>query len=98
MDVEPQLSGCLDQDGASLVAERLVHLDVAHSDVGVAWGAVVKRGLSLEGAVDELVEDDNVSRVDILSEGATGRGSKDVRAAFLFQGVDIGTVVDVGRR
>ena len=55
--------------------------------------AIVKSDFSLVGAVYELVQDDDVSRVDFLPEGPTGRGGQDVGAALEAEGLDVGTVV-----
>ena len=44
--------------------------------------AVIKGDLSAVGAVNELVYDDQVSRVDVLPEGTTGRGDQQVSAAL----------------
>ena len=50
------------------------------------------------GAVYELVDEDNVSRVDVFLERAAGRGDYHVGTAFLLQSVYVGSVVDLGGR
>lgn len=49
------------------------------------------------GPVDELVDDHDVARLNLLPQGAAGGGHQDVRAALLLQGPHVRLVVDVGR-
>ena len=56
--------------------------------------AVVKCLIPSVCSVDELIEDDDVSRMNVLTEGATGRCGNDVGAALLPEGINVGPVVD----
>ena len=56
--------------------------------------AIVKCLITAVRSVDELIEDDDVSRMDVLAEGATGCRGDNVGASLLPEGVDIGPVVD----
>ena len=49
------------------------------------------------GAVYKLVDNDQVSRVDVFPQGTTSRSGEHVRAALQSQRLHIGTVVDEGR-
>ena len=74
--------------------ERLIHLKVAYPSRTTIL-AVIKRLVSSVGAVYELVQYDNVPRVYVFPEGATGCRGDDVRAALLAKSVNVGSVVDV---
>ena len=77
-----------------MFAERLVHLQVADTR-GTRVLAIVKRGLSLTGSVNELIQEDNVAGMDVFAERAACCGDYDMGATFFLQGMDVGTVVDV---
>lgn len=47
--------------------------------------------------VDELVDDDDVSGLNLLTQGAAGRGDQQMCAALLPEGPDVGLVVHIGR-
>ena len=77
-----------------MFTERPIHLKVAYP----SWTtipAVVKRLISSVGAVYELVQYDDVPRVYVFPEGATGCRGDDVCAALLAKSVNVGSVVDV---
>lgn len=57
--------------------------------------AVVERAHALVGAVDEVVEDDNVARLDLAPQAPGGRGGDHVRAIQHLQRVDVRSIVDV---
>lgn len=47
--------------------------------------------------VDELIDHDDVTGLNLFPQGAAGCGHDDVRAALLFKGPDVRLVVDLGR-
>lgn len=47
--------------------------------------------------VNELIDDDNVSWLNLLPERATGRGNQQMRAALFSQRPDVGLVIHIGR-
>ena len=47
--------------------------------------------------VDKRVQDDKVSRRQLLLEGAAGRGGQDVGHSEVLQGQHVGAVVHLGR-
>jgi hypothetical protein len=51
-----------------------------------------------EGAVDELVRDDEGARGQVLPQGTHGTHGHHVRDARALEGVDVGAVVDVRGR
>ena len=57
--------------------------------------AVVKRLISSVCSIDELIENDNVARMDVLAEGATCCRGDNVSAALLPEGINVGSVVNV---
>ena len=54
--------------------------------------------LAREGAVDELVDDHELARRQVLAQRSDGRDRDDVGDARALQRVDIGAVVDARRR
>src|SRR5262249_14311911 len=54
--------------------------------------------LPREGAVDELVDDHELARRQLLLEAADGRERQDVGDAGALQRVDIGAEIDLARR
>ena len=64
--------------------------------IRTAWFPVIEGRLPTISPVHELVYDDDVSRVDLTLQGATGRGGQDVGAPLLAEGLDVGSVVDLG--
>ena len=78
---EAQPLGHAHQNLTHLLAVRLVHRQVTHP-LGTVRPAVVKRWLSLEGAVNELVGNDDVTRMYVFLEGAAGRCGNDVGASL----------------
>ena len=57
-----------------------------------------KRFLPREGAVDELIDNDEIPRCHLFPERAAGRDGDHIRHAEPFQSVDIGAVRHGGRR
>lgn len=47
--------------------------------------------------VDELIDDDDVSRLDLVPERSAGCGDQQMGATFFSQRPDVGPVVHVGR-
>lgn len=95
MTPQTQLLSCLDENQPRPLTKGPVHLNVTYA-LGAPFLAVVESGLSLVSAVYELVQDDNIPRVDVFSEGATGRGGQDVSTAKETEGFYVGSVVHVG--
>ncbi len=71
---------------------RMRHRDVRHHALAE------ERALALVGAVDELVDQDEPPRRQVLLERAAGRQRDEIGDADALQNVDIGAVIDVGRR
>ena len=78
----------VDKTGADRVGHRDMR-DAARSEEALLAG---------KGAVDELVDKNEAARRQLLAEGATGRNRDEVGNAGPLQRVDIGAVVDGGRR
>ena len=57
-----------------------------------------KERLPAKGAVDELVDEHEQARIELLLERAAGRNRDDVGDAGPLQRVDIGAVIDAGGR
>ncbi len=57
-----------------------------------------KRALALVGAIDELVDQNECARRQVLAKRTAGRQRDQVGDAGSLENVDIGPVVDVGRR
>ena len=55
-------------------------------------------GLPAEGAIDELVDENEKPRLELRLERTAGRDGNEVGDAGAFHRVDIGAVVDAGRR
>ena len=85
MTHEAQVLSHAHKDLAGLLAVGLVHRQVAHP-LWTSRHSVVEGHLPSEGAVDELVGNDDVARLDVLLEGATGCGGYDMGAALCGQG------------
>lgn len=47
--------------------------------------------------VNELIDDDNVSWLNLLPERAAGRGNQQMRTALFSQRPDVGLVINIGR-
>lgn len=47
--------------------------------------------------VDELIDEDDVSGLDLFPERSAGRGDEQMSAALLSQSPDVGLVVHIGR-
>lgn len=56
--------------------------------------AVIKCLIPSVRSIDELIKDDDVSRMNVLTKGATGCCGNDVGATLLPEGIDVGPVVD----
>ena len=57
---------------------------------------IVECELPLGCPIYELVDEDDISWVDVLLQGATGSGDDDMSAAFRLEGMEVGSVVHVG--
>ena len=92
MTHEAQPLGHAHQNLTRLLTVRLVHGHVTHP-LGALRPAIVECRLSLEGAVDELVWNEDLAGLDVFLERTTGCCGYDVSAAFRGQGPNVGTVV-----
>ena len=77
---------------AEAVAHRLRHRHVRHQP-----GAEEALG-AREGAVDELIDDDEGARAEMFAQGADRAHRDDVRHAGALERVDIGAEIDFRRR
>ena len=55
-------------------------------------------GFTPEGAIDELVDEDEEAGIEFRLERAAGGDGDEIGDAGLFQRIDIGAVIDAGRR
>jgi hypothetical protein len=59
-------------------------------------GGVVEEGGGASGSfIDDLIGDDQIARAEVLAQAADGATGQDVRAAELFEGVDVGAAGDL---
>ena len=70
---------------------------VGHRHMGHAAGPE-ERAFAPVRAVDELVDEHEEARRQLLAERAAGRDRNDVGHPGPLHGIDIGAVIDVGRR
>lgn len=62
-------------------------------DYRLKWDGVV----TSSSPVDELIDDNNVSRLNLLTQGATGCGNQQMCTTLFSKSPDVGLVVHIGR-
>lgn len=92
---DPEFLGCGNAYAPQLLVERISHRRMQGT---MRCEAFIKAHLPPSGEIYELIREDKVASLDLLSQASYGSSRYDMRASDILQRLNVRSVIHLGRR